>query len=134
MAYREFFIDEDVLVAVSNVEQGPVEWLDTWLLIWVCVWPLIKVKLEFEHIALNQRRQAYTTKDHHCEILLEEVAADKIILKLDDVLNQVLDSSNLVIFQSVVNGCGVVEAHSILFRNPVFEDDWVLSLEVVTVL
>ena len=65
---------------------------------------------------------------------MEEVAADKVILKLYDVLNQVLDRTNLVIFQSVVDGCGLVEAHSILFRNPVFEDDWVLSLEVFTVL
>lgn len=53
MAYRKFFIDEYVLVAVPNIEQGPVEWFDTMLLIWVCIWPLIKVKLEFEDIALN---------------------------------------------------------------------------------
>lgn len=71
MGHRKFFIDEDVLVAVPNIEQGPIEWFDTMFFIWVRVWPLIKVKFKLKHIALNQRRQAYTTKDHHCEILLE---------------------------------------------------------------
>ena len=53
MSYRKLFIDEYVLVDVHNIEQVAVEWFDTMLLIWVCIWPLIKVKLEFEDIALN---------------------------------------------------------------------------------
>jgi hypothetical protein len=53
MAFCELLIDENIIVAVSYIEQGPVEWLDSGVLIWVCIWPLIEIQLVFEHFALN---------------------------------------------------------------------------------
>jgi hypothetical protein len=75
-----------------------------------------------------------TPQDEHCKILLEEIATHKVILELHDVADQKVHSSNLVIFQSVVYGCKIVETNAIFLCYLVLEDDWVLGLEVLTVL
>jgi hypothetical protein len=75
-----------------------------------------------------------TPHDEHCKVLLEEITTHKVILKLHDIFDQKVHSSNLVVFHSVVNGCRVVETHAILLGYLVLEDDWVLGLEVLTVL
>jgi hypothetical protein len=68
-----------------------------------------------------------TSHDEHCKILLEEVATHKVVLEFNDVVYQQCNCSNLIVFQSIVNGCRVVETNAILLGYLVLEDDWVFG-------
>ena len=125
---------ENLLVSVPDVENGAIEGFDDPFSVPVSHRPLVVVQFIFEDIALKQARKTHSSQDKHSEILLEQVAADKIILKLNNVLNEVLHGPNLVVFQCIVHSCGVVKAHSVLLRHFIFEDDGEFRRKVFTVL
>jgi hypothetical protein len=124
----------DFVVSIPDIKDGSIKRLHAVLLIPVIGGPLVIIKLEGEHFAVKQMGYFDTPQDEHCEVLLEEIATHKVILKLHDVVDQKVHSSYLVIFHSVVYGCRVVETNAILLGYLVLEDYWVLSLEVLTVL
>jgi hypothetical protein len=130
----KFRFIENLCIPIPDVKNRAIEWFDDLLLVPVIGGPLVIVNFEVEHIALQQICHIDSSEDEHRKILLEQVAADEVVLELDDVVDQVIHCSNLVVLQSIVYRCGVVETHSIFFGDFVFENDRVPVLKVLAVL
>jgi hypothetical protein len=60
--------------------------------------PLVHIQLKCEDIALKERGYTNTSQDEHSKVLLEKVTTNKVILEFNNVLNELLHSSELVVF------------------------------------
>ena len=63
--------------------------------------------------------------DKHGQLLGEKIAGHKIILVLDNILDQLINCMNLVIFQGILDSVRVVVAATVFFQHFVFVNDWV---------
>ena len=131
---------EDRLVIISELEDGVVVSAHIGFLVSMRTWPIIEIKRKTKYITLKKRRNRDTLLQDCWKNFIEEEAGDVVILELDDVINNEVDSFNLVTFQGTVDGSPIVVLNRLLFTtllllwNLVLEEDWELIREEFTVL
>lgn len=112
-------------------EKWLVEGLDHFFITVVDTWPLIQIELKVENFRIKQRLNQYTLLQKNRHILGKHKATDEPVLVLTDVLYNNLDSSNLIVPQSIINRISIkvlfIFARSLLDFIPI--EKWVLITE-----
>ena len=119
-------------VLSPNVKHVAIKWPVVCLIIGMGWWPLIKIELEIEHLALKQASHLNTLLYKSREVSFEKEWGNEGILVFYDVLNDDLDSTYLIIFQSVINCWSVEESFLVIWLgNLVFVEHWEVRLEKI---
>jgi hypothetical protein len=95
--------------------------------------PLIIIKSEEEHIAVQKRGQLNALGDDFWQVFAEQEGADVVVLELDDVVDDCRHCSVLVANKSLVNGVSIEEFLLLFcsFVEFVSVEDWVLAAEIL---
>ena len=95
-------------------------------------WPLVIIKFKSKNFRIEQKLNLHSHVHDAWQILLEQVRAGIIVLVFHDILDDAINSSNLIILQGIVNGIPVEKlVRSSLFGlHPV--KDWILGRKVLT--
>lgn len=89
---------KDFMIAISDVKKRTLKWLHTILIIPVVCGPLFIFNFVAKHITFKQIGHFDSSQYEHREVFLEQIAANKIILELNDVLYEVMDGLWLIVF------------------------------------
>ena len=116
-------VGEDLVVTLSDVKEGTGVGSDTLLVIVVISWPSIEIENHAEHLAVKKVMQEYSLVHENWQILQEHIAADIVVLILDNISNQQINSLDLIILKSILDSIGIVIPLTILLEHLVLIDD-----------
>ena len=121
-------------IAVPHIEIWAIVWSDAVLRVEVIWWPVVVIKHHVEDIASQQvvHWDSFLNKDR--QLLCKKIAGDKIILILDNVLDDLTHGMDLVVLQSILDCVSVVVAVTVFLQHFVFVNDWVFLREELVVV
>lgn len=118
-------------VMLSNGEDWLVQGSDALFFLTVRCWPLIKVKWPLENIRVKEIGNLKFLLDELWKILVEEVARRELVLVLDNVFHDGLNSQDLVAFERRIDSRPVEEiaVHCFALLDLIFVNQWVILAE-----
>jgi hypothetical protein len=79
-------------IVLANIKDRPIVVMDHRILVGVDLWPLLKLELEVEDLTLKQRSNLDSLFYQNGEVLSKQEERDVIILELNDVVDDHLNS------------------------------------------
>lgn len=99
---------EALLVLASHLENGAVVGNDQLFIIRMGRRPLIIIKVEVEHITIQQFSDFNPLFHDNREVSLKQERGDEVILIVNNVPNDLLDCTGLIILETDIHGVSVV--------------------------
>ena len=93
----KFVLREDFLIILPELENGAIIWSHVMAFFSWNGGPLVIIKLKVEYVAIEQICNFNTFINKYLKIILKQVRWDPIILKLNQVLDYMLNGSDLII-------------------------------------
>jgi hypothetical protein len=130
----ELWLREDMPVHVSDLEEGSIIGPDSILEVSMVSRPIIEVKPHIEYLAPQEWLNIDALLQQDGEVLEEQIARNMVVLELHHVVNQVLHSFHLVVFQGNLNRICIVVSISFLLCNFHLVNNWKFTVEELLVV